>query len=133
MEILNTQVLVALHLFFSPQIGRKYLIVSVISKGYKIYFEYFSLVTSLISICIFGWRWNEWMWLLKNFPWKKIEFWWSLVHIFLMIAAGLVSFIGLANLGNTTLKGEVIATGVFCFLGEFLDTGPCVYVCEFLK
>ena len=79
----------------------------------------FSLFTSLISILIFGWRWNEWMWLIKNFPWRKIEFWWSLIHIFLMIAAGLVSFIGLANLSGTILEDEVIATGVFCFLGEF--------------
>ena len=78
-----------------------------------------SLATSLISIFIFGWRWNEWMWLIKNFPWRKIEFWWSLIHIFLMIAAGLVAFIGLANLSGTVLETEVIATGAFCFLGEF--------------
>ena len=37
-----------------------------------------------------------------------------------MVAAGLVSFIGLANLSNTVLEDEVIATGVFCLLGEFL-------------
>lgn len=67
-----------------------------------------------------------------KFAWKKIEFWWSIVHIFLMIAAGVVSFIGLVTLsedvevnGETYTieihRREIIAIGTFCFLGEFLD------------
>ena len=54
------------------------------------------------------------------------------MHIFLMIAAGVVSFIGLVTLsedvevnGETYTieihRREIIAIGTFCFLGEFLD------------
>ena len=56
-----------------------------------------------------------------GFPLRKIEFWWSIVHIFVMVVAGVVSLIGLSNLSGTILEDEVIATSVFCFLGEFCD------------
>ena len=88
---------------------------------------YFSLCTSLVSILIFGCGCNE---LIKVLPWRQMEFWWSLVHIFLMITASVVSFIALDKLSQTItvdghefkvtlLETEVIVTGVFCFLGEF--------------
>ena len=59
-----------------------------------------------------------------------MEFWWSLVHIFLMITASVVSFIALDKLSQTVtvngqelkvsvLETEVIVIGVFCLLGEF--------------
>ena len=48
-----------------------------------------------------------------------------------MIAAGLVSFIALANLSNTTLEDEVIATGVFCFLGEYFMFFTHITKCYF--
>ena len=84
-----------------------------------------SLFTNLVSILFFGWRWNEWM--CGGLPWRKIEFWWSLIHIFLMITASVISLIALDTLTvtvyglkHTFFKAEVIAIGVICFLGEFL-------------
>ena len=69
-----------------------------------------------------------------KFAWKKIEFWFSIVHIFLMTAAGVVSLHGLVEFGDivyyeergtlTIIRGEIIAIGTLCFLGEFLDIGP---------
>ena len=54
-----------------------------------------------------------------------------------MIAAGVVSLHGLVEFGDgviyvdpdgdityTIIKGEIIAIGTFCFLGEFLDIWP---------
>ena len=53
------------------------------------------------------------------------------MHIFLMIAAGVVSLHGLVKFGDVVyyeergtiavIRGEIIAIGTLCFLGEFLD------------
>ena len=106
---------------------------------------YFSLCTSFVSILIFGCGCNE---LIKALPWRKMEFWWSLVHIFLMITASVVSFIALDKLSQTVtvngqelkvsvLETEVIVIGVFCLLGEcskfyHKSRGPLVYLRDLL-
>merc|ERR1712007_151676 len=80
----------------------------------------FSWVMTVISIYI-CWRWNEWMWGLKSVPWAKVEFIWSLLCICLLIAAALICWITVgANFENSTIKGEGLAAGVFCFLGTVI-------------
>lgn len=79
----------------------------------------FIWVMTVISILIFAWRWNEWMWGLKSVPWAKVEFIWSLLCTCLLICAALICWITVGvNFDSSTIKGEGLAAGVFCFLAS---------------
>jgi len=76
---------------------------------------------TFISIAIYAFRWNEWMWGLKALPWVKCEFWWSIIAA-ITTGVGFIIILAstLSNFNNTTVEDEGIASSLICLFVCFL-------------
>jgi len=70
---------------------------------------------TFISIAIYAFRWNEWMWGLKALPWVKCEFWWSIIAA-ITTGVGFIIILAstLSHFNNTTVEEEGIASSLIC-------------------
>ena len=87
------------------------------SLGSKISFSI--IPVTFISIAIYAFRWNEWMWGLKALPWVKCEFWWSIIAA-ITTGVGFIIILAstLSNFNNTAVEEEGIASSLICLFGE---------------
>ena len=76
-------------------------------------------MTTFISILIFAWHWNEWLWPMRDFDMIKIDFYWSLASILYTAVAGLCCFVGSIKFKDTTVFAESITGGVLGLIGQF--------------
>lgn len=80
----------------------------------------FCWICTILSILLFAWRWHEWMWGMKNLPWGKIEFYWSIFNIVILFIGGMIAFINTGlKYKDTNVFAEGIAAGVFTWLAAF--------------
>ena len=82
----------------------------------------FRWVCTVISILLFAWRWHEWMWGLKSLPWGKVEFYWSITCIVLLVIGGLIALINTGSkYDGTNVYNEGIAAGVITLCGMLYE------------
>ena len=82
-------------------------------------FSFSIIPVTFISIAIYAFRWNEWMWGLKALPWVKCEFWWSIIAA-ITTGVGFIIILAstLSNFDNTAVESEGIASSLICLFGK---------------
>ena len=82
-------------------------------------FSFSIIPVTFISIAIYAFRWNEWMWGLKALPWVKCEFWWSIIAA-ITTGVGFIIILAstLSNFDNTAVESEGIASSLICYFGK---------------
>ena len=81
-------------------------------------FFIFSWVSTILSILLYSWKWHESMWGLNQLPWGKVEFYWSIVCIIILVVAGLIALINTGTkFTGSVVYGEGIACGVVTLCG----------------